>query len=173
MLRDSQTGLYHEEYFNEFLSLEKKRCERSKAPVFLMRADLSAFADPSERQKIAKSIMKVLSGATRDTDVKGWHVDGVVIGIMFTETTGKETTSTLASRHIANEWLGRLRPYLGKERSSRIQISWQAFPEEFPKPRADEGPGQKTVPPPVIKKTRIGLVTKRLTDVIGSVISLL
>jgi hypothetical protein len=139
MLRDSQTGLYHEEYFNELLSLEKKRCERSRDPVFLMRADLSAFADPSERQKIAKSIMKVLSGATRDTDVKGWHVDGLVIGIMFTETTGNEATWPLPPRSIGDKWLGRLRCYLGVERLSRIRISWQVFPEEFPKLRADEG----------------------------------
>ena len=113
MLRDSQTGLYHEECFNEFLSLEKKRCERSKEPVFLMRADLSAFADASERQKVAKSIMQVLSGATRDTDVKGWHVDGLVMGIMFTETTGKEAPLSFAPIHIANKWLARLRGFGG------------------------------------------------------------
>ena len=75
MLRDSQTGLYNEEYFNELLALEQKKCERSKSPVFLMLADLSAFADLSERQKIARSMMEVLSHAIRDTDVKGWHVD--------------------------------------------------------------------------------------------------
>ncbi len=57
MPRDSETGLYHEECFNEFLALEEKRCERSDSPVFLMLADLSAFVDMHERQKIAKSMM--------------------------------------------------------------------------------------------------------------------
>jgi hypothetical protein len=123
MLRDSQTGLYHEEYFKEFLALEEKRCERSKDPVFLMLADLSAFIDIQERQKIAKSMTEVLSDATRDTDVKGWHVDGLVMGIIFTEMTSKEATSPFA--HVVNKCLGRLGSYLGVERLSRIQISWQ------------------------------------------------
>jgi len=141
MLRDSQTGLYHEACFNELLSLERKRRERSKEPVFLMRADLSSFADASERQEIAKSIMKVLSGATRETDVKGWQVDRLVIGIMFTETPGKEATLPFSPILIANKWLGELRSSLGMESSLRIRISWQVFPEN---PGADEGPRQKT-----------------------------
>ena len=175
MLRDSQAGLYHEVYFNELLSLEKKRCERSKNLVSLMLADLSAFADVSERQKIAKSMMEVLSHAIRNTDVKGWHVDGMVIGIMFTEMTDKETTSQLAPRHIADRCLGSLSSYLGMERFSRIQISWQGFPEEFPKSSAGEGPRQKTVPVAAIKKKaekRLSLAVKRLADVIGSVIAI-
>ena len=55
-----------------------------------MLADLSAFADLSERQKIAKSMMEALSHAIRDTDVKGWHIDCLVIGIMFTKITSKK-----------------------------------------------------------------------------------
>jgi hypothetical protein len=133
MLKDGQTGLYHEQYFNELLALEKKRRERSKHPVFLVLADLSAFANATERQEIAKSMMKVLSDATRNTDVKGWHVEGLVIGIMFTETAGKEAMSPFAPRHIVS-CLERLGSCLSAERFSRIQISWQAIPEEFPKP---------------------------------------
>jgi hypothetical protein len=75
MPRDRQTGLYHEEYFNEFVALEKKMCERSEGSALLMLADFSAFTDVSERQKIAKSMTEVLSVATRDTDVKGWHAE--------------------------------------------------------------------------------------------------
>jgi hypothetical protein len=123
MLRDSQTGLYHEEYFNELLALEKKRCERSKDPVCLITADLSSFVDIQERQKIAKSMADVLSNATRDTDIKGWHVDGLIVGIIFTEMAGKEVTSRFAQ--VVNKCVGRLGSHLGAERLSRIQISWQ------------------------------------------------
>jgi len=130
MPRDSQTGLYHEEYFNEFLAFEKKRYERSEGPAFLMLADLSAFTDVSERQKIAKSMTEVLSGATRDTDVKGWHVDGFVIGIMFTEMGGKEGTLPLERRHVTKKCLGRLQSHLGEEAFSRIQIDWQPLHSE-------------------------------------------
>ena len=105
MVRDSQTGLYHEEYFNELLALEKKRAERSKTPMSLMLADLSAIGDVSERKKIAKSMMEVLSDVTRDTDVKGWHVHGLVVGIMFTEVTDKEATLQRVQQHVADNCL--------------------------------------------------------------------
>jgi len=175
MLRDSQTELYNEEYFNELLALEQKKCERSKSPVLLMLADLSAFADVSERQKIARSMMEALSHIIRDTDVKGWHVDGLVIGTMFTKITSKETTSPFAPRHFVNRCLERLSSCLGVERFSRIEVSWQVFPEEFLKPSAGEGPRQKTVLPAAMKKKaeqRVGLTAKRLIDVIGSVIAI-
>jgi hypothetical protein len=125
MLKDSQTGLYCEEYFNELLTLEKKRCKQSERPVLFMLADLSAFTDVSERQKIAQSMMDALSYVTRDTDVKGWHVDNLVIGIMFTEITSKETTSSLALRRIANKCSRRLEYSLGAKDYSRIHITWQ------------------------------------------------
>jgi lipopolysaccharide/colanic/teichoic acid biosynthesis glycosyltransferase len=175
MLRDCQTGLYHEEYFDEIFALEKKKCERSKSLLFLMLADLSAFADVSERQKVAKSMMEELSRAIRDTDVKGWQVDGLVIGIMFTGMTRKEATSPFVPRHFANRCLERLRSHLGAERFSRIHVTWQVFPEEFPKPSAGEGQKQKTAPLAAIKgkeNQRAGMLAKRLTDVIGSVMAI-
>jgi hypothetical protein len=90
-----------------------------------MLADLSAFADVSERQKVATSMMDVFSEVTRDTDVKGWHVDGLVIGIMFTEMAHKEATSPMVQRYVASKCLSRLKSYLGVKTFSRIQISWQ------------------------------------------------
>jgi hypothetical protein len=124
MLRDSQTGLYHQEFFNELLAFEKKRCGRSEGLVLLMLADLSYFRDASERQQLAKSIMDALSEVIRDTDVKGWHVKGSVIGIMFAEM-GSTPTSPYVQSHIENKCLRRLCSHLGPERFSRIQISWQ------------------------------------------------
>jgi GGDEF domain-containing protein len=124
--RDSQTGLYQEEYFNELLALEKKRCERSKNQMFSVFFDLSAFSDVSSRQKIAKSIMDVLSDVTRDTDVKGWHVDGLVIGIIFTETDGKEATSQCAQKQVPSKCLLSLMSRLGIDSYSRIQIIWRS-----------------------------------------------
>jgi hypothetical protein len=130
MPRDSQTGLYDKEYFNEFLALERKRCTRSEDPALLMLADLSTFTDVSERQKVAKSMMDALSDVTRDTDVKGWHVDGLVIGIIFTEMANKEVTSPMVQRYVASKCLWRLKSYLGMETFSRIQISWQPLHSE-------------------------------------------
>jgi hypothetical protein len=123
MLRDSQTGLYSEQCFNEFLTIEKKRCERSEGQELLMLANLSSFNDITERQNIAKSAMDILSDITRDTDIKGWHVEGLVIGILFTEI-GNEETIAFTLRRISNKCLRRLQSQLGEEILSRIQINW-------------------------------------------------
>ena len=130
ILKDSLTGLYGEGCFNEFLDLEKKRCKRSENPAFLMLANLSAFTDASERQDIAKSMMDVFSEVTRDTDVKGWYVEGLIIGIMFTEMTGNETTSRLTLKRLANKCLWRLESSLGTDKFSNIEITWQSLKGE-------------------------------------------
>ena len=131
MVKDSQTGLYPEKYFNELLTLEKKRRKRSEDPAFLMLADLSAFTDESERQKLAQSMMDVFSNVIRDTDVKGWHVDGVVIGIIFTEMAYKGATSKMVQRYVASKCLWSLKSHLGVEAFSRIQIRWQQLHSEY------------------------------------------
>jgi hypothetical protein len=130
ILKDSLTGLYGEGCFNEFLDLEKKRCKRSEDPAFLMLANLSAFTEASERQDIAKSMMDVFFEVTRDTDVKGWYVEGLIIGIMFTEMTGNESTSRLALKRIANKCLWRLESSLGTDKLSNIKITWQSLKGE-------------------------------------------
>ena len=88
-------------------------------------------------QKVAKSMMEGLSGATRDTDVKGWHDEGLAIGIIFSEMTGKEAVPSFTPRDIAGKCSRCLASCLGAERFSRVKISWQVFPEEFPKQTAN------------------------------------
>jgi hypothetical protein len=130
MMRDSQTGLYEEKYFNEFLALESRRRGRTEGQELLLLADLSAFTDVSERQRIAQSMMDVFSRVTRDTDVKGWHVDGMVIGVMFTEMTCEEASPSMVQRYVVNKCLRSLESLLGVERFSRFHISWQPLHSE-------------------------------------------
>jgi hypothetical protein len=131
MMRDCQTGLYYEKYFNEFITLERKRRGRAEGQELLLLADLSAFTDVSERQRIAQSMMDVFSKVTRDTDVKGWHVDGMVIGIMFTEMTCEEVGPSMVQKYVAKKCLRSLETHLGMERFSRIHISWQPLHGEY------------------------------------------
>ena len=130
MVKDSQTGLYPEKYFNELLTLEKKRRKRSEDPALLMLADLSAFTDESERQKITQSMMDVFSNVIRDTDVKGWHVDGVVMGSSLPRWPIKRATSKMVQRYVASKCLWSLKSHLGVEAFSRIQIRWQQLHSE-------------------------------------------
>lgn len=164
MMRDSHAELYREQYFNEFLILEKKRFERSKDPLFLMLADISAFADIALRKNVAKSIALVLSETTRATNVKGWYVDGFVIGCLFTEMAGKEAIVPFAPKCITNKCVGSLASGLGVEIFSCIQISWQILPEKFPKDVANEGPGQEPGPSFMAKKKRENGSTSQRSD---------
>ncbi len=91
-----------------------------------MIADLSDFTEEIDRRKIAQSMMHALSGLIRDTDVKGWYVDGLIIGVIFTEMTRTETTSKLAKRYVVGKCLSCLKFSLGLEAFSRIQFRWQS-----------------------------------------------
>jgi lipopolysaccharide/colanic/teichoic acid biosynthesis glycosyltransferase len=171
VLKHRDARLYHEQYFDELLTIEKKRCERWKARALLMLVDLSAFQNISERHKIARRIMDVLSNVTRETDVKGWHVEDSIIGVLFTETAGKEATAAFIPGHIASKCEGHLNSHMGAQRFPRIEITWHVFPEEFPRRRTEQEPkllaiGRKRT------ERRVGLGAKRLIDVMGGIFAM-
>ena len=173
-LRDDRTGLYHAEYFNELLALEKRRCERSRDSVLLMRADLKAFDDMSDRHEIAAHVMHVLSRATRETDIKGWHVSGAVVGIMFTQLMEQGKNRKATVQRIINKCSDSLRVSSDLERLSKVDISWRAYPEEVleastdPRSESRSGTGRGETG----KRGRLSLWTKRFIDVLGSLIAM-
>jgi hypothetical protein len=172
MLKRRATQVYHEQYFKEFLTLEKKRCERSKGHMLVMLADLSRFHDKSERLKIAEVMAEVLSNVTRDTDIRGWYVEDLVIGVLFTEMAREEATLPTTARHIANKCEGRLSSCIGADSFSRIEITWHLFPEESPRRSVHQGPKRQAEFSSIereLTKRRIHLVGKRLMEVIRSI----
>ena len=87
-LCDRQSGCYVEEYFHEALSLERKRTERTARPFTLLLADIAGVKPEAEWRQIARSVVQVLSLATRSTDIKGWYLYGSVLGVILTECSG-------------------------------------------------------------------------------------
>ena len=174
-LRDDRTGLYREEYFNEILALEKRRCERSRDSVLLMCADLRAFDDMSDRHEVAALVMHVLSRATRETDIKGWHVSDAAVGILFTQLKEQGDNRKATAQHIIDKCSDSLGTSPGPERMSKVDISWRVYPEEFLDGSADpqsdnrEGPGRGEA----AKRGHLSLWTKRLVDVSGSLIAMI
>ena len=130
-LKDGRTGLYHVEYFNELLDIEKKKCERSRENVLFLLVDLSAFGRPSEREEIAALIMGRLSEVTRDTDIKGWHVGNTVAGVIFTHFTeaGKDRGET--AQKIVAKCQYTIEDSPDAERLSKVGLSWCTYPEDF------------------------------------------
>ncbi len=92
-----------------FSPIERRRCERSHDSVLLMRADLRAFGDVSERHEIAALVMHIFSHVTRETDIKGWHVSGAVVGIMFTQLAEQGKSRKATVQRIINKCADSLR----------------------------------------------------------------
>jgi len=128
---DGRTGLYHAEYFNELLAMEKSRCERSHSSLLLMLADLSPLEGPSERQKVAALMMRTLTHVTRETDIKGWHVGGVVLGTIFTRVPGPGKDRNVTVKRIVDKCYRSLETSCDLDRLSKLNISWHVYPEEF------------------------------------------
>ncbi len=130
-LRDHRTGLYHAEYFNELLTLEKRRCERSRDSVLLMCVNLKALGNVSDRHKIAAALMRIFSRVTRETDIKGWYVSDAVVGIMFTRLMEQGEKCKTTVQLIINKCSDSLRVSSDLERLSKTDITWHVYPEEF------------------------------------------
>ena len=178
-IRDGRTGLYHEEYFNEILAFEKRRCERSRDSVLLMCADLSACGEQPERQKIAALVMHTLSQVTRETDLKGWYVSGTVVGILFTQLKEQGKDRKATAQRIVNK-CSRSLGASDIERLSKVNISWRAYPEQFldasADPRSDSGRGAgkgDAGKGDARKGGRLSLWTKRVIDVVASLFAMI
>ena len=79
--RTAQFEILAQGAFIRVLSLERKRSVRSNNCSILMLVQLGDLAEPHPHEHLER-ILAVLSGSTRDIDIKGWYLEGSVI---FTE----------------------------------------------------------------------------------------
>jgi len=156
-----------EEAFRHMISVERKRSERSQRPFVLLLID-TGHSQPGDKQgRMLLDMVSALQGATRETDVTGWYSKNSVIGVMFTEIVldNNAVLSTILSRIGAL-----LRGSLDTEQFSRIKFSFHVFPENWD-PQDPDRPSNPTLYPDLEKRqnsNRLGRVTKRLIDVLGS-----
>jgi hypothetical protein len=76
---------YNEEAFRYFLGIERKRSERSGAPLLLLLVDLKGQphgTDPMD-STLAESLFGGLSQSLRETDFVGWYHQGRVAGAVL------------------------------------------------------------------------------------------
>jgi hypothetical protein len=81
---------YDEAGFNEMLSRERKRSQRSMRPLMLMRLDISGVKETNGAD-VRRKLVRALASGIRDTDVRGWYKRGSTVGIVFTELTSTES----------------------------------------------------------------------------------
>jgi len=154
--------------FQRTISLERKRTERSRKPFLLMLLDMGCPSSAPENSVVLAKVLSALSLATRETDVTGWHKNGVVVGVMFTEISVDDRGSTL--RTMMARVSETLRSNLSTEQFDRISISFHLFPEDW-----DQDLPQKPSNPALYpeleereKSRRLFSLLKRCMDVAGS-----
>jgi hypothetical protein len=135
-----------------------------------MLADLSGFPDSRERRKIAKLMTEVLSDATRETDIKGWHTEDQILGVLFTEMGGRQTSLSMMPGCVIDKCLERLSLHLGTEMLRCVKLTWHLFPTQLPERNADRQSDLNTEPFVVerARRRRVDLFARQVMNVITS-----
>lgn len=162
-----------EESFHQMISLERKRTERSRRPFLLMLLDVSAVLSSDQESKKIANILSTLSFSIRETDISGWYKSSSVIGIVFNEIPAGPWKSVVNA--ILTRVKGVLYRALSFEDFNHISISHHIFPEEWDHD-VPQRPSHPALYPDVSRREngrRAFLVTKRIIDVVGSVVGLI
>jgi lipopolysaccharide/colanic/teichoic acid biosynthesis glycosyltransferase len=162
-----------EELFEHALCVERKRSERSYRLFLLMLLDVSRLETNERKQKTLAKILAALARSVRETDTIGWHEQGNVLGLVFTEIP-KECRA-----QIASSMLLRIKGLLYRELSfddfNQIEISHYLFPEEW----SHDVPQRPSHPSlyPDLKRSQKGTsfysMAKRAMDITGAGLGLL
>jgi lipopolysaccharide/colanic/teichoic acid biosynthesis glycosyltransferase len=158
--------------FQRLIALERKRSERSQRPFVLLLIDAGLSLPGERNSRILLDVLSALQEATRETDVTGWYKTNSVVGVMFTEI-GPDNNlvfSTILSR-IGSA----LHDRLDTDQFSRIKFSFHVFPDNWD-PQNPDRPSNPTLYPDLQKrekKNRFGRATKRMVDILGSLLLLL
>lgn len=162
-----------EEAFRKMLAVERKRTERSGSPFLLLLLDVGKQHNLSRNERILEKIMTTLVSNIRETDVIGWYQDQVVIGILFTGLIGDDRNEILntilvrVSRSLKNA--------LSLDQFNQLSISFHFFPDEWDHEKPGR-PSDETLYPEdssAINSSRRYVITKRVMDIVGSIIAIL
>lgn len=170
-LQDASDVFLSEEEFARVLSLERKRAERSHKFLLLMLLDASGMASSPAAVKTFLGIISAVSASTRETDVKGWHKAGSVVGIIFTEIASGEKESVRDAVHCRT--IEHLERRLAPEQVAAITISSIFLPEDWLGKYGDSSHGANRYPDLFHSNERaVGRVVKRMIDLAGAGVAL-
>ncbi|MGD0884048.1 MAG: sugar transferase [Thermodesulfovibrionales bacterium] len=170
-LIDNDSGLYVENYFNEVLSLERKRTERSRNPFLLMTLSIEKVLHNGKKDEFIKRVSKALFSCTREIDIKGWYRYDALIGVIFTEMDNDKSDKDIMKEKVYS----RLHHLLSEKELDDIEISFYIFPGE-PEKAGSSSSTNMNFYPDVLKKRasrKSFLLIKRSIDIIGSIMALI
>lgn len=169
--KDVTVPIADEPIFQRFLSLERRRCERTGVPFALLLFNLEGVSGnlPAERRR---DIAQALAAATRETDITGWYRHDSTIGVILTTLNG---TDRYTLESVMVEKTRRvLSLHLNAAQMEAVQISFHVFPEDVDSGSPDaqvrtfySDKEQKD------SKTALQAPVKRVIDLIGSITALI
>lgn len=165
--------ILREDAFKRMIAVERKRTERSAKPFLLMLLEAGDQNNAERNNQLFAKVTEILVDATRETDVVGWYKDNFCMGVLFTQLMifdQKQILSAMLERVGAM-----LRDKLSLEQFSQIRISFHFFPDKWDH-EISHRPSNPTLYPDLQRTDRVGRVfsiTKRVMDVIGSMLLLL
>src|SRR6056297_2333842 len=122
-LLNRHATLYADTEFRHFLSLERKRTERTGRPLLLVVINIGRFlVHAADDHEALHQLALVLQESSRETDVKGWYVPRCAIGMIYTEI-GDATERTLLLKLEQN-----IKRSVGGENASLIELWSARFP---------------------------------------------
>jgi lipopolysaccharide/colanic/teichoic acid biosynthesis glycosyltransferase len=171
---ESETDLFPQGLFTKMLCLERNRAERSGRRLVLMLVDHQNLLLSGGEASATEKIQRVLSSATRETDIKGWYRNGAVIGVIFTEIPLEESSIVqILSRRVTHA----LQAVLGAQ-VSQVNLSFHLFPDHSGGDHHGISGRDtfSTIYPDLaveIESRRIPLLIKRCLDIVGSLSALI
>jgi len=120
------TGMNDEARFNTLLSMERKRSERTGIAFLFVVIKLDRI-DRRRMNGSSEQIRKALAGATRETDVTGWHRYLAEIGMIFTALNG--TSHAVAQTAISSKIRKLLSQYLNPAEIQEAEVTFHFYPE--------------------------------------------
>ena len=165
-------GVLDEGSFHKMISLERKRTERSRKPFLLMLLDLGSRLPAEKNGRVLDQVLSALSLTTRETDITGWYTTPSVVGVMFTEISLEDQSSSLNT--MVNRVSETLRSNLTAQQFNQISITFHMFPEDW-KHELPSRQSNPTLYPDLSKRdeAKKGFsATKRFMDVVGSALAL-
>jgi exopolysaccharide biosynthesis polyprenyl glycosylphosphotransferase len=116
-----------EKQFGELLCLERKRAERSKKPFLLMLLDLRKVMVNGNTGRVIEDVWASVCSASRDSDIRGWYLQGAILGVIFVEVRQEGPISV--SDIISAKVISALSKRLKADEINRIDIRMYLQPD--------------------------------------------
>lgn len=168
-------ALLPKEEFAHALELERKRTERSRRSFLLLLLDIDpAGEENGGRDRLIQQLLGAVTSFARETDVRGWHREDSVVGLIFTEL-GDAEQELNAERFILARVQAALEQHLGSEKCRRIGVSWLRFPDDWNHTRPGGRVDSRLYPDLAVQQRPSwrNSLGKRLLDITGSASALI